>query len=145
MTDLARLNRLSEDSELESGETLRIPNPFLARERELTTEIDRLSLVIEIGGMPVRVNTTDPGFLAILQDRYSGFVSENDSQDAEVEFDVDISRTAFADFSALRAATTTCAPARASPRAMPRPMPPLPPVTIATRSLRSNTAPPSEV
>jgi LysM repeat protein len=44
VSDLARLNRLSEDSELEVGETLRIPNPFLARERELTTEIDRLSI-----------------------------------------------------------------------------------------------------
>jgi hypothetical protein len=64
---------------------------------ELTTEVERLTLVIEIGGMPVRVNTNDPDFLAILPDRYAGFVSESDSQDAEVEFDVEISRTAFAD------------------------------------------------
>lgn len=63
---------------------------------ELITEVERLSLVIAIGGVPVRVNTTDPGFLAILQDRYSGFVSERHDQDAEAEFDVEITRTAFA-------------------------------------------------
>src|SRR5262245_13235261 len=51
-----------------------------------------------------------------------------------------ISATARRDLSALRAATTTFAPAPASPRAIPRPMPPFPPVTIATRSLRSNTS-----
>lgn len=55
---------------------------------QLTTEVEQHSLVIEIGGMPVRVNTTDPGFLGILQNRYSGFVGE--SQDAEIEFDVEL-------------------------------------------------------
>ena len=44
VSDLTRLNRLSEDSELRVGQTLWIPNPFLARERELTAEIDRLSI-----------------------------------------------------------------------------------------------------
>jgi hypothetical protein len=57
--------------------------------------VDRLSLVIEIGGMPVRVNTTDPGFLGMLQDRYAGFVSS--SQRAEAEFDVELTRPTFAD------------------------------------------------
>ncbi len=47
---------------------------------ELTTEVERLSLVIEIGGMPVRVNTTDPGFLAMLQDRYAGFLALDRTQ-----------------------------------------------------------------
>jgi hypothetical protein len=55
---------------------------------ELTTDVDRLSLVIEIGGMPVCVHTTDPQFLAMLQDRYAGFVSS--SQQPEIEFDVDL-------------------------------------------------------
>src|SRR5262249_14603553 len=49
------------------------------------------------------------------------------------------SLTAAALFSALRAATTIAAPACASPRAIPRPMPPLPPVTIATRPFRSKS------
>jgi len=55
---------------------------------ELTAEVERLSLVVAIGGMPVRVNTTDPAFLEILQDRYSGFLGS--AERAEVEFDVDL-------------------------------------------------------
>jgi LysM repeat protein len=43
VADLMRLNRLNEDSELNVGQIVRVPNPFLARERELSTEIDRLS------------------------------------------------------------------------------------------------------
>src|SRR5438045_4673689 len=46
--------------------------------------------------------------------------------------------TADAAFSGLLAATTTRAPHAASPRAMPSPIPPLPPVTTATRPVRSN-------
>jgi hypothetical protein len=59
---------------------------------ELTTEVERLSLVIEIGGMPVRVNTTDPDFRGILQDRYAGFVTSSEGADEgpEIEFDVDL-------------------------------------------------------
>ena len=62
---------------------------------ELIAEVERLSLVIEIGGMAVRVNTSDPGFLAMLQDRYSGFVGT--SERAEIEFDVDLTQPRFAD------------------------------------------------
>jgi len=51
---------------------------------------------------------------------------------------VSISLTAAAQASALRLATTTLAPARAKPLAMARPMPRLPPVTMATRPVRSN-------
>lgn len=47
-----------------------------------------LSLVIEIGQMPVRINTTDPEFWELLQNRYSGYV--RDSGDAEIEFDVEL-------------------------------------------------------
>jgi hypothetical protein len=52
---------------------------------ELVSEV---GLVIEIGGMPVRINTSDQAFLELLQNRYSGFVS--DSNDAEIEFDVEL-------------------------------------------------------
>jgi hypothetical protein len=48
------------------------------------------------------------------------------------------SSTAAADFAWLRPTTAMAAPASASPRAMPSPMPPLPPVTIATLPRRSN-------
>jgi len=55
---------------------------------ELTAEVERLSLVIEIGGMPVRVNTTDPAFRTMLEDRYAGFVGS--SQPPEIDFDIDL-------------------------------------------------------
>lgn len=54
---------------------------------ELIAEVERLSLVIDIGSMPVRVNTTDPGFLGMLHDRYTWFIS--DSGQPEMEFDVE--------------------------------------------------------
>jgi hypothetical protein len=62
---------------------------------ELATDVERLSLVIEIGGMPVRVHTTDPRFLAMLQDRYAGFVTS--SEHAEIAFDVDLAPPRFGD------------------------------------------------
>jgi hypothetical protein len=61
----------------------------------LMTNVDRLSVVIEIGGMAVRVNTTDPSFLVMLQDRYAGFVSS--SENVEVDFDVDLAQASFGD------------------------------------------------
>jgi hypothetical protein len=48
--------------------------------------------VIEIGEMPVRVNTTDSRFLSLLHDRYAGYVSS--TADAEIEFDVELDRLA---------------------------------------------------
>jgi len=63
---------------------------------ELATAVERLSLVIEIGGMPVRVHTTDQGFLAMLQDRYAGFLAGS-SEWAEIAFDVDLTPARFAD------------------------------------------------
>src|ERR1022692_2163493 len=43
--------------------------------------------------MPVRVLTTDPRFLTMLQDRYAGFVTS--SQRTEIEFDVDLGPSRF--------------------------------------------------
>ncbi|MBV8775446.1 MAG: LysM peptidoglycan-binding domain-containing protein [Deltaproteobacteria bacterium] len=43
LADLLRINHLHEDSELQIGDSLRVPNPFLARERELSSELDRLT------------------------------------------------------------------------------------------------------
>jgi len=65
---------------------------------ELTAEVESLGLVIEIGGIPVRVNTTDPGFLDMLQARYSGFVTSSQRSEGgeEIAFDVDLTRTTFA-------------------------------------------------
>jgi hypothetical protein len=61
----------------------------------LATQVERYSVVIAIGGVPVRVNTTDVDFLEMLQDRYAGFVSADAG--AEFDFDVDLAPPAFAD------------------------------------------------
>jgi hypothetical protein len=62
---------------------------------ELISPVDCHHLTIEIGGMPVRVKTTDADFLGMLQDRYAGFVGSSES--AAVEFDVDLATPRFAD------------------------------------------------
>lgn len=62
---------------------------------QLETRIDCLSLVIEIGGMPVRVNTTSQEFLEILQQRYAGFIAPESgatAQGVEVEFDIELTQ-----------------------------------------------------
>ena len=62
---------------------------------ELATEVERLGLVIKVGGMPVRVNTTDPDFLCMLRDRYAGFVGS--PAEAEGVFDVELTQPGFGD------------------------------------------------
>lgn len=62
---------------------------------ESATEVERLSLVIEIGKMPVCVHTSDPAFLSMLQGRYAGFISS--AEHAEIEFDVDLTPPRIAD------------------------------------------------
>ncbi len=41
--DLARINKLHEDDELEEGQALRIPNPFEASQRSLEAQVEQLS------------------------------------------------------------------------------------------------------
>lgn len=55
---------------------------------ELATQIEAHSMVIAIGGIAVRVNTTDADFLGLLHDRYGAFVSNQG--DAEFEFDIEL-------------------------------------------------------
>lgn len=55
---------------------------------ELAAEVERLSLVIEIGEMPVRVNTSDPVFLRMLEERYAGYLGS--SETVAIEFDVEL-------------------------------------------------------
>jgi hypothetical protein len=61
----------------------------------LATQVEHYSVVIAIGGVPVRVNTTDADFLEMLQARYAGFVSAEGY--AEFDFDVDLAAPAFPD------------------------------------------------
>jgi hypothetical protein len=56
----------------------------------VATPVARYSVVIAIGGVSVRVNTTDADFLELLENRYAGFVGAEES--AEYEFDVDLGR-----------------------------------------------------
>ncbi|MFL6306395.1 MAG: hypothetical protein ACJ72H_22920 [Candidatus Sulfotelmatobacter sp.] len=53
------------------------------------TEIDRLSLSIEIGGMSVRVNTSNRHFARMLQSRYAGFLISSPAK-SEINFDIEI-------------------------------------------------------
>jgi hypothetical protein len=61
----------------------------------LAAQVEHYSVVIAIGDVPVRVNTADADFLAMLQDRYAGFVSAE--LNAEFDFDVDLVLPALAD------------------------------------------------
>jgi hypothetical protein len=54
----------------------------------LAAQVETYSVVIAIGGVAVRVNTSDEDFLAILQQRYAGFVSSE--QYADFDFDVEL-------------------------------------------------------
>jgi hypothetical protein len=60
-------------------------------------EVDRLSLLIDIGGVPIRVHTGDSGFLSMLQDRYAGFVPDSQGEEAEIEFEIELTNAAFSD------------------------------------------------
>jgi len=62
---------------------------------QVIAEVERLSLVIEIGGMPIRVHTTDPDFLSMLNQRYSGFAGS--SKFPEIEFDIELVQPGFGD------------------------------------------------
>jgi hypothetical protein len=57
---------------------------------EFTATAAALSLVIDIGEMPVRVNTVDPEFLRLLGNRYAGYVNRSDPGNVEIEFDVNL-------------------------------------------------------
>src|SRR5271156_5893302 len=52
----------------------------------LMTGASCLSVVVAIGGIPVRVNTASPDFLEMLKRRYAGFVSA----EPHAEFDLDV-------------------------------------------------------
>jgi hypothetical protein len=56
----------------------------------LATQIERYSLVIAIGDVPIRVNTTDSDFLEMLQNRYAGFLSGEPHGEFDLDFDVDL-------------------------------------------------------
>ncbi len=56
----------------------------------LAAQVENHSVVIAVGGVPVRMNTIDADFIELLQNRYAGFVSHKAS--AEFEFDIELAR-----------------------------------------------------
>jgi hypothetical protein len=50
--------------------------------------ISRSALVIEIGGIPIRLHTGDPAFLELLEQRYAGFVST--TREVRFEFQIEL-------------------------------------------------------
>lgn len=54
VADLMRVNRRVSDDNLMAGDTIRIPNPSLVRERELNAEIDRLTIDVQESAQKAR-------------------------------------------------------------------------------------------
>ncbi len=54
----------------------------------LIAGVSRSALVVEIGGIPIRLHTTDPGFLKLLEQRYVGFVSS--ASDVRFDFQIEL-------------------------------------------------------
>src|ERR1019366_2691109 len=50
--------------------------------------VQRSSVVVEIGGLPIRLRCDDPAFIRLLIERYAGYVSS--SNDAGFEFDIEL-------------------------------------------------------
>ncbi len=80
--DVARANRLTLDSTLMVGQTLRIPNPFAARMRELTTENEKLT--DQVADLQKRAEDAN-GAQAELKSRVQSLQSENRTLSHEVE------------------------------------------------------------
>ena len=55
---------------------------------ELATSAETHHIIIEVGGVPVRVHSADPDFVKLLENRYSGFVAQGGR--AEYDFEVDL-------------------------------------------------------
>jgi hypothetical protein len=60
----------------------------------LAAQVERYSVVIAIGGVAVRLNTADADFLAMLEERYTGFILAETG--AEFDFDVELATPEFA-------------------------------------------------
>src|ERR1700674_5170951 len=54
----------------------------------LTVAPQRSDVVVEIGGLPIRLRSGDPEFIRMLQERYAGYVIS--SGDATFDFDIEL-------------------------------------------------------
>ena len=48
----------------------------------------RSDVVVEIGGLPIRLRCDDPAFVRVIQERYAGYLAP--SKDARFEFEIDL-------------------------------------------------------
>jgi len=80
--DVARANRLTLDSTLMVGQVLRIPNPFAARMRELTSENEKLN--DQVADLQKRTDDANAA-LSELKSRMHDVQSENRTLNHEVE------------------------------------------------------------
>src|SRR5208337_2734054 len=96
----------------------------------------RMLMPALLNRMSMRWNA--PCVSATARSTSSGSVTSAVTTSVAAPVDSEISRAACLDFDSLRPSTAIEAPAWASPRAMPSPMPPLPPVTMATLPVKSN-------
>ncbi len=58
-------------------------------------QVERYSVVVAVGGVAVKVNTASSDFLALLQERYAGFVTAETT--AEFEFNIELVQSTFAE------------------------------------------------
>ncbi len=54
----------------------------------VTAATQRLDVVVEIGGLPIRLSCDDPEFVRLVQERYAGYVSA--AKDAAFDFDIEL-------------------------------------------------------
>jgi hypothetical protein len=54
----------------------------------VTVAQQRTEVVVEIGGLPIRLRSGDPAFIRLIQDRYAGYLSSSD--EASFEFDIEL-------------------------------------------------------
>src|SRR5579862_5043451 len=50
----------------------------------------RSSLVVEIGGLPIRLHCDDPSFIRLLSERYTGYVKAAGVTDAAFDFEIEL-------------------------------------------------------
>lgn len=50
----------------------------------------RCEVVIEIGGLPIRLRSKDPAFIQLLEERYAGFVAHSSSLPGGARFELDV-------------------------------------------------------
>ena len=54
----------------------------------MTAATQSSSVVVEIGGLPIRLRCDNPAFLRLIEERYTGYVSS--SNEARFDFEIEL-------------------------------------------------------